>query len=132
VRKLSATSNHIECNDCDLAPDVTLQMAKAHAESSGHTVVSVFERTTTYAGEPKVELVAYETAEQRFGKAVRTAREARGWTQERLRSELAPFGVLLEKTAMSRLEGGRRPTSLSEADAISRLLEIDAKAWAAS
>lgn len=132
MRKLSAASQHVECHDCDLAQDTTLQMAKAHAEVSGHTVVSVFEKTTTYFGEPKGKPVAYETAEQRFGKAVRDAREIRGWTQERLRSELAPFGVLLEKTAMSRLEGGKRPTSLTEAETISRLLDIDPKVWAAS
>lgn len=132
MRKLSATSHRIECHDCDLPPDVSLSMAKAHAQSTGHTVLSVFERTTTYASEPKAEPVGYETAEQRFGRAVRVAREGRGWTQKRLRDELMPYGVLLEKTAMSRLETGKRPTSLSEADTISRLLEIEPNAWSAS
>ncbi|MEU4618842.1 helix-turn-helix transcriptional regulator [Actinoplanes sp. NPDC023801] len=65
------------------------------------------------------------TPEQHFGAAVREAREVRGWTQEELRAHLAERGVRLEKTAMIRLEQGRRPIRLNEVAALAKLLGLD-------
>lgn len=64
------------------------------------------------------------SAEQRFGIMVRRAREAREWTQEELRKRLADCGISLEKTAMIRLEGGKRPIRFNEVVALSQLLDI--------
>lgn len=61
-----------------------------------------------------------------FAALTRQAREARGWTQEALRRHLADEqGVVLEKTAMIRLEGGKRPIRLNEAVALARVFGLD-------
>jgi transcriptional regulator with XRE-family HTH domain len=70
------------------------------------------------------------TPEQHFGAMVRAAREARDWTQETLRRHLAERGVLLEKTAMIRLEQGKRPIRLNEVSVLANLLGLDLQAYA--
>jgi transcriptional regulator with XRE-family HTH domain len=72
------------------------------------------------------------TPEQHFGAMVRQAREARDWTQESLRRHLADRGVHLEKTAMIRLEQGRRPIRLNEVAVLAKLLGLDLKAYTSS
>ncbi|MEV6847629.1 helix-turn-helix domain-containing protein [Actinoplanes sp. NPDC051411] len=65
------------------------------------------------------------TPEQAFGQIVRQQREARGWTQEELRARLEEgHGIRLEKTAMIRLESGKRPTRFNEVVALSVLLGL--------
>ncbi|WP_158289833.1 helix-turn-helix domain-containing protein [Micromonospora sp. S4605] len=67
-----------------------------------------------------------QSAEEAFGAQVRQAREARGWTQDRLRRTLREVaGVDLSSTAMARLEGGKRPIRLNEVTALARVLELD-------
>lgn len=56
---------------------------------------------------------------------VKQAREARQWTQEELRKRLADLGITLEKTAMIRLESGKRPIRFNEVVALSRLLDMN-------
>lgn len=70
------------------------------------------------------------TPEQHFGAMVRQAREARDWTQETLRRHLAERDVHLEKTAMIRLEQGRRPIRLNEVAALAKLLGLDLQHYA--
>lgn len=66
------------------------------------------------------------SAEETFGNQVRQAREARGWTQDRLRRTLREVaGIDLSSTAMARLEGGKRPIRLNEVTALARVLELD-------
>ena len=100
-----------------------------HAATSGHTVVTTFERTTTYAGDQPEPPAKFETEEQRFGKAVRAGREVRGWTQEQLRDALIPLGLPMTKTMMSRLEKGQRPIRINEAAAILTALGMDRTSW---
>lgn len=64
--------------------------------------------------------------EARFGNEVKEARELRGWTQERLRRALLEgYGIDLSPTAMTRLEGGKRPIRLNEVSALAKLLGLD-------
>lgn len=73
-----------------------------------------------------------QTAEERFGAQVKAAREARGWTQERTREDLKQrYGLFLSSTAMTRLEQGRRPIRLNEVTALSKLLGLDLRQYAA-
>ncbi|MEU5721589.1 helix-turn-helix domain-containing protein [Micromonospora sp. NPDC047738] len=66
-----------------------------------------------------------QTAEERFGAQVRAAREAQGWTQERLRAALrAASGIELSSTAMARLEQGKRPIRLNEVSALAQVLGL--------
>lgn len=67
--------------------------------------------------------------EEHFGAMVRQAREAREWTQEMLRRHLAERGVHLEKTAMIRLEQGKRPIRLNEVTVLAKLLGLDLQAY---
>jgi transcriptional regulator with XRE-family HTH domain len=71
-----------------------------------------------------------QTAEEHFGAAVRQARENREWTQETLRRLLAERGIHLEKTAMIRLEQGKRPIRLNEVSVLARLFGLDLQAYA--
>ncbi|MEV0156889.1 helix-turn-helix transcriptional regulator [Micromonospora sp. NPDC050686] len=66
------------------------------------------------------------SAEDLFGTQVRQAREARGWTQDRLRRVLRDVaGLDLSSTAMTRLEQGKRPIRLNEVTALARVLELE-------
>jgi len=61
---------------------------------------------------------------------VRAAREAQDWTQETLRRHLAERGVHLEKTAMIRLEQGKRPIRLNEVVVLAKLFGLDLQPYA--
>ena len=54
-----------------------------------------------------------------FGRRVREARKARGWTQTDLAQALGVY-----KTAITKLEAGSRPTSVTEAARIAGLLGV--------
>lgn len=72
-----------------------------------------------------------ESAEEIFGAQVRQAREARGWTQDRLRRVLQDVaGVDLSSTAMTRLEQGKRPIRLNEVTALAQILELGLERYA--
>lgn len=73
--------------------------------------------------------VGYVGAEVHLGTEIRAAREARGWSQEKLAAEMAQhIGVKLGQSGVVRLEKGERPTRLGEALAIMRFLKIDMRA----
>lgn len=68
--------------------------------------------------------MADSTPELMFGAAVRAARQARGWSQERLASHLQDalgWGVG-GQSGVARMESGERPTRLNEAVEIARWL----------
>lgn len=70
------------------------------------------------------------TAETRFGAYVKQVREARGWTQEFLRRQLADqFSVELSSTAMARLEQGKRPIRFNEVAALAKLFGLDLREY---
>lgn len=67
-----------------------------------------------------------QTAEQRFGTHVRTARESRGWTQDQLaRKVRALKGVDLQQSAIARIEAGQRTLRLNEFVALAEMLGLD-------
>lgn len=69
-------------------------------------------------------------AEAQFGALVRDRRTLLQWTQEQLRRRLLDgYGIELSKTAMARLEQGKRPIRLNEVAALAQLLEIDLQVY---
>jgi transcriptional regulator with XRE-family HTH domain len=67
-----------------------------------------------------------ESPEQLFGRAVRQAREERGWSQETLAAELASLGINVGgQSGIARIERGIRPTRLNEVVQIVNALVID-------
>lgn len=63
-------------------------------------------------------------APSRFGKRVKSQREAVGWSQRELSERLAELGVKLDTSAITRIENGSRDPRLKEATAIAHALEI--------
>ena len=62
--------------------------------------------------------------ERHFAAAVRSTREARGWSQAELLSRLRRLGIeSLNQTALSRIENGTRPVRMIEAQALSRIFD---------
>lgn len=71
---------------------------------------------------------ARAVVERYFGASVRTARESRNWSQEKLAKELRDkYGLVLHQTALARLENGQRAIRLSEAMILASVLDIDIK-----
>jgi transcriptional regulator with XRE-family HTH domain len=69
------------------------------------------------------------TPEQRFGQLVRTAREAREWTQEVLARRLKEVtGTVIDQSGVARIEAGKRAVRFNEVVALSQLLKIDLEA----
>lgn len=65
------------------------------------------------------------TPEERFGRAVRAARESRRWSQEELSYLLkAETQVTIDQSGVARIESGKRAVRLNEVVALSRLLGI--------
>jgi transcriptional regulator with XRE-family HTH domain len=60
-----------------------------------------------------------------FGRQVRDARRAHGWSQTALAQRLTAAGVPLNQGGVSRTEEGKRPVSLDEAVVIARILGVD-------
>ena len=70
--------------------------------------------------------VELPSPEHRFGRAVRLAREARGWSQETLNLQLANNGLHVGgQSGVARIERAERPTRLNEATRIAKFLGID-------
>jgi len=62
--------------------------------------------------------------ERHFAAAVRSTREARGWSQTELLARLRRLGIeSLNQTALSRIENGTRPVRMIEAQALSRIFD---------
>ena len=69
-------------------------------------------------------------AEAAFGAAVRDRRTDLALTQEQVRRRLLDaHGIDLSKTAMIRLEQGKRPIRFTEVSALAQLLGIDLSSW---
>ncbi|MFP3600116.1 helix-turn-helix domain-containing protein, partial [Chryseobacterium sp. SIMBA_029] len=60
----------------------------------------------------------------RFGAAVRATRGSRGLTQEALAGRVSDFGINMTQTMIAKLERGDRPTPISEAAVIARILDV--------
>jgi transcriptional regulator with XRE-family HTH domain len=70
--------------------------------------------------------VGSSSPEQRFGYAVRDAREKRGLSQEALAGALAEAGINVGgQSGVARIEKGLRPTRLNEVVDIAQHLDID-------
>lgn len=70
--------------------------------------------------------VGSASPEHLFGVAVRTARQARDWSQEALATKLAEAGISVGgQSGVARIERGERPTRLNEAIGIASFLGID-------
>ena len=68
------------------------------------------------------------TPEERFGRLVRAAREAREWTQEALVRHLKDAGLTLDQSGVARIESGKRLVRLNEVVALAKVLGIDLQA----
>lgn len=64
------------------------------------------------------------TPEQRFGSMVFESRRALGMSQKELSDELVTQGLMLDNSAVSRIEKGTRALRLSEAIVIARVLRF--------
>lgn len=60
-----------------------------------------------------------------FGQMMREAREKAGWSQRRLAELLNQAGLKIDHSALNRIENGQREARLTEAVAISDLLELN-------
>jgi hypothetical protein len=83
-----------------------------------------------YVGEGVASLQQLPAAagnpEEIFGAQVRSARLARGWSQEALAERLAAVGIQVGgQSGVARIERAERPTRLNEVVAISSFLTID-------
>ena len=67
---------------------------------------------------------APEGVNAQFGDLMKTAREARGWSQRQLAELLAAVDLKLDPSAITRIERGSRDVKLSEAIAIAGVLEF--------
>ncbi len=72
----------------------------------------------------RLRFVQADEVADAFASGVREARAARGWTQVDLARHLAETGVLLDATAITRLERGDRGVRIGEAFAIAQALGL--------
>lgn len=74
------------------------------------------------------KLVVALGREDYLAERIKTEREARGWSQERLSVEMGKGGCPIHQSAISKIEkparGGRRAITVEEAIAFSRVLDI--------
>jgi len=66
--------------------------------------------------------VMHTDVTKEFGRTVRGLREERGWSQEKLSQLLKSSNAPLSRDAVTRLEAGKRPTSLTELLALAEVL----------
>lgn len=66
-------------------------------------------------------------AELAFGERVRRLRRAKGLTQADLAKQLAAHGYELHPSAIAKIEGASRPTSVGEAVAIAMILDVETR-----
>lgn len=59
------------------------------------------------------------------GKNIRQARKEKRVTQAALAAKLQLLGIMIDRTAIAKLESGRRPVTDIEIAAISKVLEVD-------
>jgi transcriptional regulator with XRE-family HTH domain len=59
-----------------------------------------------------------------FGQNVRAARERVKWTQQQLSDRMARYGVKLDTSAITRIEGDKREPRLKEAQAVAAALGV--------
>jgi len=65
------------------------------------------------------------SARELFGANVRTLREAAGWTQAYIASELQLRGYQLHPSAVAKIEAGSRPTPVDEAIALADIFGVE-------
>lgn len=64
--------------------------------------------------------------ERRFGRGIKTMREARGWSQTELAERLAELGFEYHQTTIGKIESAARPLRLSELFAFAGVFGIPA------